>query len=712
MRQVLQDLRSGSLVVDQVPAPGNFDEHVIIRTESSLISSGTEKMLREFGKAGYFGKAKQQPEKVDQAIRKIRTDGIWSTYAAISAKLDEALPLGYSNVGTVVESAFDGLEVGDRVVSNGFHADVVRVPGNLCAAIPGPVSNEHAAFTVVGAVALQAVRLIDPTLGEKIGVIGVGLVGQLCSQILRANGCAVLAADISDYKCKLAKELGATTVSSADHQLLSEAACHLSSGHGLDGVIIAASSSSKDVINHAAEITRKRGRIVLVGSVGMEFQRDQFYKKELSFQVSSSYGPGRYDPMYELNGMDYPLPFVRWTAQRNFMTILDLIAEGRLQVGPLISDSFDLEDAEQAYKRLSQSETLGVILRYSKVAPKSPLERTMALGRQDQDSKDLRSAKPVVGFIGSGSYSARILLPSLRKTGVALETLVTSDGARGVRLGRRTGFKNISTDIKLLWGDRKINTVISASRHNQHASEVVHSLEAGKNIFVEKPLAISSIELDKVVDTVNNLSNRGIMPVLMVDFNRRFAPLALTMKNLISRQKQPKAFVYTVNAGPVPEDHWVHDPQIGGGRIIGEVCHFIDLICFLAGSTIQASNIVGLGDLQKRGIGSDTVSVSLTLADGSIGTIHYLANSSRHIPKEKLEVSCFGQTLQLSNFQSLTGYGWPGFQRKRLWRQNKGNKESLEAFLRSVRTDCQPPIPLSEIFDVSRVAIRLAESVT
>ena len=710
MRQLLQDLKSGDLILEDVPAPANRDHHVIVRTDCSLISSGTEKTLYEFGRAGYIGKARQQPEKVSQALRKIRTDGVWSTYDAIKTKIGEALPLGYSNVGTVVESAFPGLKVGDRVVSNGFHAEVVRVPGNLCALVPAGVSSEHATFTVVGAIALQAVRLLSPTLGERVGVIGVGLIGQLCIQILSANGCKVLAVDTNEAKLATAMNLGATVSTEADDVRLNEAVASLTNGDGLDGVIIATSSTSDKIIDQAATSSRKRGRVILVGAAGMTFQRDQFYKKELTLQVSSSYGPGRYDPQYEAKGIDYPLPFVRWTAQRNFETVLDLIEKGQINIDPLISHRFEIHNADQAYQCLYKRDTFGIVFNYPGVDHDVQSRRTLSLENTKRSEAAQPLVNPRIGFLGSGNYSARVLLPTLSKLKVSLETLVSTDGARAHRLAKKSGFANVSTDEEKIWADATIDTVFSASKHHHHASQVIKSLCAKKNIFVEKPLAISLSELEAVEETVQKLTIERTMPYLMVDFNRRFAPLVCVMKKLIKRQRSPKAFIYTVNAGTVPDDHWVHDPSVGGGRIVGEVCHFIDLVCFLSDSKVVSSSITELQQLRDNKGRCDTVSVSLTLGDGSIASIHYLANSSRHLPKERIEVSCAGQTLILDNFLSLKGYGWPAFQRKKAWRQNKGNQESVMAFIAAVSAGGPPPIPLEEIFHVSRVVLELSES--
>ena len=704
----MQSLKDGRVEVVDTPCPRNLNNHVLVETHKSLMSSGTERSLIEFGKAGYIGKARQRPDKVQQTIEKLKTDGIVSTIEAISTKLDELIPLGYCNVGYVRESQFSGIRAGERVVSNGNHAEIVRVPGNLCAKVPNGVTDEQAAFTVVAAIALQAVRLVSPSLGENIGVIGAGLIGQLCIQLLLANGCRVLATDTNRYRCDLAESFGAMTVQSVGKNALSDAADLFTNGNGMDGMILAASTASNEVIHDAARISRKRGRIILLGSVGLQLRRDDFYKKELTFQVSSSYGPGRYDTMYEEKGQDYPLPFVRWTAQRNFNTVLDLMALGRLNVKPLISGCFKLDGAEKAYSKLEDPRTLGVLFDYLETDQEEKLKRTVSLS-DPLPLDNEQQQKPVVGVIGAGKYATRVLFPALRASGVVLDTLITGDGLSGIRQGEKNGFRQISTDLSCLWSSQKINSIVIGSRHGRHANEVIKSLESGKHVFVEKPLAITLSEIDEIEQTLLSYPIGVKRPILMVDFNRRFAPLVVEMKKLLASRVRPKSIIYTVNAGFLSQDHWAHDPKEGGGRIIGEVCHFIDLVRYLVGSEIQSSGVISARIPETGKAIMDEVSVSLVFSDGSMGTIHYLANGSRQFPKERLEVFCAGGILQLDNFRSLKGLGWPGFQKRRLWRQDKGNRQSVEVFIRAVGNGLEPPIPIEEFFETSRETVKISQ---
>jgi len=707
MKSLIQDLRNGSLQMLDVPAPVNQPNHLLVETRQTLISSGTERSLRDFGRASYFQKIKKQPEKVQQAIHKVSTDGIVATYEAISTKLNDGIPLGYSNVGTVIESTTPKFKKGARVVSNGNHAEIVRVPANLCALVPDQVCDQHATFTVVGAIALQSVRLLNPVVGERVCVIGVGLVGQLCVQLLLANGCRVLAIDIDSEKLRVARDSGSEAVLGINRKEVVDAADVFSGGKGVDGVIIAATTESHEVVQNAAEISRKKGRVILVGTVGLKLRRDDFYKKELRFQVSSSYGPGRYDQDYEQKGGDYPFAFVRWTAQRNFEAVLELMALGRLQIDPLISQLLDFEKAHQAYDLLDIASTLGVILDFGRPDAKKH-QRTVELIDSRIQRAASRTITPVIGFLGSGNYPARVLLPELKRSKSVLQTVVSSDGARGVRLARQFGFAEATTTSETIWNNSAIDSVIVAGKHNDHSEQVIRSLETGKNVFVEKPLAITLGELEDIEKTIARIADRGVPPVIMVDFNRRFSPLICKMKALLDHCRSPKTMIYTINAGFVPADHWVHDPNVGGGRIIGEVCHFIDLTRFLVGAPIIDANIIGIEktiDPESRG---ETASISISFLDGSIATVHYFANGGRGYPKERLEVFCSGRTLQLNNFKSLVGFEWPGFQKQKLWQQNKGNRESVRAFLEAVKTGGPAPIPLGELFEVSRETIRLA----
>ena len=710
MKCLIQDLKNGSLELMDVPRPQNCENHCLVETHRTLISKGTERSLRDFGKSNYLQKMKNNPDRVQQAIQKISSDGVFATYQAINSRLNDGLPLGYCNVGTVIESSATEFGCGVRVASNGAHAEIVRVPANLCAEIPDEVSDEQAAFTVVGAIALQAIRLLNPVVGESVCVIGAGLVGQLCVQLLLANGCRVLATDLDETKLEIVRRVGAETVIGSESENVLHGAREFSNGRGVDGVIIAATSESDSIISDAAEICRKRGTIVLVGAVGLDLKRRDFYEKELRFQVSASYGPGRYDSDYEVRGKDYPYAFVRWTAQRNFEAVLQLMASGRLQVDSLISRSYPFEQARDAYEELERHQTLGVLLEFDEASEDKYHESTHIMSL----TENVRSPKVKevrVGVFGSGNYSTRVLLPELKKSGAGLHALISGDGARGVRLARQFGFSEVGTSGDTIWGNNQINTVIIAGKHCDHSKQVIKGLEYGKNIFVEKPLALTSQELDEIEEAFYDASSRQELPLIMVDFNRRFSLLARRARDLLEKVCGPKAIIYTVNAGMVPDSHWIHDPVVGGGRINGEVCHFIDLVRFLVGAEIADRRVSSMSRSSSSSIESDAVSIFLKFEDRSVATIHYLANGGRRYPKEKVEIFCAGRTLLLNNFRSLTGFNWPGFQKTRLWRQDKGNHESLRAFILAVKTGGVPPIPHVDLFKVTRETLYVADLV-
>jgi predicted dehydrogenase len=519
--------------------------------------------------------------------------------------------------------------------------------------------------------------------------------------MLKAQGCRVLGIDYDPARCALAKQLGADVINPGAGEDVLAAAEKFSRGRGIDAVIITASTKSNEPVSQAATMCRKRGRIVLVGVVGLELSRADFYEKELIFQVSCSYGPGRYDPAYEDKGQDYPVGFVRWTEQRNFEAVLDLMAAGSLDVEPLISHRFDLEDADAAYDLLSSGEpSLGILLKYRASADID--SRTVALSSANgvEDNRAVfRPGAAVVGFLGAGNYAGRVLIPAFKSAGADLHTLVSGGGVTAVHYGKKHGFRQASTDGPALLADASINSVVVATRHNAHARQVTDSLAAGKHVFVEKPLCLSSSELDAIEAAYAESDN-----LLVVGFNRRFAPQIVKIKSLLASTTGPKAFVMTVSAGNIPADHWTQDPEVGGGRLLGEACHFVDLLRHLAGSVIESNELQVLDAATK-----DTFTISLRFADGSIGTVHYFANGSKRFPKERLEVFVGGRVLQLNNFRKLTGYGWPGFSRMNLWRQDKGQTALVAAFVNAIEQGGPAPIPADEIFEVMRVCLELVE---
>lgn len=699
MKQLLQDLKDGHTLLAEVPCPAPAPHHVLIESRCSLISPGTERMLLEFGKAGWIEKARSQPEKVRQVLQKVKTDGLLATWEAVESKLSQPLPLGYCNVGVVVETEVPGFAKGMRVVSNGPHAEVVRVPANLCAAVPEAVSDEQASFTVLGAIALQGIRLLRPELGETFVVIGLGIIGLLGVQLLRAHGCRVLGMDLNPQRLALAREFGAETADLAPEQDPAMWAMQCTQGVGADGVLIAAAAKGDSILNQAAGMCRKRGRIVLTGVVDMKLARDAFYKKELSFQVSCSYGPGRYDPVYETQGMDYPLPYVRWTARRNFEAVLAMMADGKLNVAPLIEERVPIEDAAGRYEELLAGSRMATILTYPATEETRKRQPTLQLPIAEAKKVDA----PRIGVLGAGNYASRVLIPAFRAGGAVMQTLVSSGGLAAAHHGTKFGFARASTDEADALQAEDVDAVVIATRHNQHGRQVLAALEAGKHVFVEKPLALVQAEVDAIEEALTRHPGQ----ILMVGFNRRFAPLMQRMASLLAARREPKAMILTMNAGKVPAEHWTQDRDVGGGRIIGEACHFIDLARFLAGSPIEEVQVVGM-----EGAGAhptDTAMIQMRFANGSIASVHYLANGGKDFPKERIEVFCGGAVLQLDNFRKLNGYGWPGFRSMRVGKQDKGQKNCARAFLDAIRSGGKPPIPAQEILEVARVTLQVGE---
>jgi predicted dehydrogenase/threonine dehydrogenase-like Zn-dependent dehydrogenase len=708
VKQILQSLKTGATEVGDVPTPGAGRGTLLIRTTRTLISAGTERMLVEFGQAGLLDKARQQPDKVRMVLDKVRTDGLMPTLESVRNKLDQPLPLGYCNVGVVAETGtgVTGFSAGDRVASNGRHAEAVSVPVNLCAKVPDRVSDDEAAFTVLGAIALQGIRLVQPTLGEAVVVTGLGLIGLVAVQLLRAHGCRVLGLDLDPARLALARQFGAETADLSAGQDPVAAAQHFSRGRGVDAVLVTASSKSNEPMHQAASMCRQRGRIVLVGVVGLELSRDDFYKKELTFQVSSSYGPGRYDANYEEKGQDYPFGFVRWTEQRNFEAVLDMMADGRLDVTPLVSHRFPIQEAARAYELVSGAEpSLGILLEYP--GPGTPLPpRTLPLDASSSTpAASAGTATGGVSFVGSGNYATAILIPAFKLAGAPLRMVASSGGVSGRHAGRKFGFAQATTDTQAVFSDNGTATVVITTRHDSHARLVLQALAAGKNVFVEKPMCLTLAELGEIEALYARLTASNSAPRLMVGFNRRFAPQVAKIKALLASTPGPKSFIMTVNAGAIPADHWTQDLEVGGGRIVGEGCHFVDLLRFLAGTAITGYQLTPMAAPT-----ADTATIQLSFADGSIGTVHYFANGSKRFPKERLDIFAAGRVLQLDNYRTLKGFGWPGFRSMNLWRQDKGQQACAAAFMTSIEQGAPPPIPFDEIAEVSRVSILLASA--
>src|SRR5690606_20626643 len=556
------------------------------------------------------------------------------------------------------------------------------------------VSDEAAAFTVLGAIGLQGIRLVNPGLGDCVVVIGLGLIGLLTVQMLRAQGCRVLGIDFDPARLALARQFGAEVVNPGAGEDVLAAAQAFSRGRGVDAVIITASTKSNEPVSQAAQMCRKRGRIVLVGVTGLKLSRADFYEKELSFQVSCSYGPGRYDPAYEEGGQDYPVGFVRWTEQRNFEAVLDMMAAGTLDVAPLISHRFPFAAAPEAYALLASDDpSLGILLQYpaaDAAGGEPPPARQVALG-----PRAAAPGKAGVGFLGAGNYAGRVLIPAFKEAGASLQTVVSAGGVSAVHFGRKFGFAAAATDSAAVMADPAVDTVVIATRHDAHGGQVLAALRAGKQVFCEKPLCLQLAELDAIEAEAAARPSQ----LLMLGFNRRFAPQVVQIRSLLDRVGEPKSFIMTVNAGAIPADHWTQARAVGGGRIVGEACHFIDLLRHLAGAPIVGSHAVALGRHPALAVRDDKATITLEFGDGSVGTIHYLANGDRGFAKERVEVFCAGRVLQLDNFRRLSGWGWKGFRSSAQWRQDKGQAACAKAFVDAVRGGGAAPIPLGEILE-------------
>jgi len=699
LKQILQNLRSGVIELAEVPCPLVRRGHLLIQTTRSLVSPGTERSLVEFAQAGLIGKARAQPEKVRQVLEKIRTDGLLPTLETVFSRLDEPLPLGYCSVGRVIEvgEGVQGFRVGDRVASNGPHAEIVHVPATLAARVPDAVDDESAAFTVLGAIALHAVRLAEPTFGESFAVVGLGLVGLLTAQFLQAHGCHVIGIDPNAARCALASSLGCGAVCGGGSDPVG-AARALSGGRGVDGVLITASAPTDEIIHQAAQMSRKRGRIVLVGVVGLDLRRSDFYEKELRFQVSCSYGPGRHDPSYESGGRDYPLPYVRWTVARNFEAVLQGMAGGKVSVLPLVSHRVHQAEAAQAYRGvLDDPQALGIVLDY----PDAELPRTRTLELHTATPTTSPPCQPVVGLIGSGHFARRVLLPALKACGADVRSIASAGGVSGLHAAKKFDAEQTTTDYREVLSDSKINVVFIATRHDDHSRIAAEALQAGKHVFVEKPLAIDEEGLARVREAHSLRSDLQ----LMVGFNRRFAPHAVKVREALSGRANPLSMRILVNAGVLPPEHWTHDPSIGGGRILGEACHFVDLAMFLAGSPIRTVEAASLG------APDGSVSVQLTFTDGSIAAIDYWCNGPQSFPKERVEVFSDGRAVVIDNWRRLDSYDWAGMPTMRL-RQNKGHDAEIGAFLQRVREGGAPLIPFAELDLVTRATLAVVQSLT
>lgn len=696
MKQLLQNLKTGNIEMLETPAPRCSSSGVVIQTQVSLISAGTERMLNSFAKSNYIQKARQQPEKVKQVLNKAATDGIVATYNAVKRKLDQPIALGYSNVGRILEVGRNvkNLTVGDRVLSNGSHSEIVAIQKNLVVPIPDNVSDEAASFTVVGAIALQGIRLIEPEIGETVCVAGLGLIGLLAVQILRANGCRVFGFDHNIERVKLAQSYGAEAIQIFDNTDIVNAANAYTNNIGMDAVLITASTCSNELISQCAKMSRKRGRIVLTGVTGLNLDRADFYEKELSFQVSCSYGPGRYEHNFEGLGLDYPIGFVRWTETRNFTTILDLMSSGQIIVDKLLTNEFEFEKAEKAYSALSDPNSLGILLRYAK-SNISKLARTIVYSNQQTNGK--LGSKARLAIIGSGNFTQATLLPALKSVDADIRLISSSKGTSAAIAARQFSIPEVTTDTQSIFSRDDIDAVMITTPHNTHSRLIVEALSKNKSVFVEKPLCLTTEELNEITQTMLSLQTYDSgTPILMVGFNRRFAPMMIKMKSVLESRTEPAFIKINCNAGFLPSDHWTQDMERGGGRILGEACHFIDVARYLVGKPIiqvKAMKLEGGSDLNE-----DTVSITLGFDDGSLAQVNYYSNASSRLPKEHYSASWNNKTIVLDNFLKLTGYGVK--LKERSMKQVKGHAGECKAFISNLIEGRDSPIPFAEIENV------------
>lgn len=702
MKQVSQHYRTGELALKDLPPPALRDGGVIVATRASLLSAGTEKAVTDLARASLAGKALARPDLVRQVRDKIKREGLFTTIDKVRTKLDMPIALGYSCAGRVIEVGrnVEGFKVGDRIACGGAgyatHAEFNFVPKNLCAPIPDGVDDEDAAFVTVGAIALQGVRQASPTLGERVVVIGLGLLGLLTVQLLKANGCRVLGHDPVAAKCDLARTLGADVVCSAS---LDEATETFTEGRGADAVIVTASTKSDEPVNTAAAIARMKGRIVLVGLVGMNLSRDPFYRKELDVRLSMSYGPGRYDPDYEERGRDYPFAYVRWTEQRNMAAFLELIQDGRVTPKRLISHRFDFAAAEHAYALLSGKEPyVGIILRYPEDAEFDAARRIEI--RSPARRKQLAPVRGSIGFIGAGNFAKSVLLPHLRKVpGCRFTGVATSTGLSSAAVAEKFGFAYATTDYRQILDDPDTDTVFIATRHDSHASLAVEALRVGKNVFVEKPLAVNREQLAAVAAAAS-----ASMGLLMVGFNRRFSPMIRRAQEVIGARTAPLVISYRVNAGRVPADSWLVGEE-GGGRIIGEACHFIDTMQALVGADPVAIHAIAAKNYP------DAVSIQISFADGSIGALIYTSLGDPSFPKEAIEIFTAGRVITINDFRSAAFIVDGKTSTMRLLRQDKGFDEEIRRFIAAVRSDSDAPIPLAALVATTEATFAATESV-
>ena len=707
MKAVTQNLKTGKMHVEEIPPPALRSEGVLVRVRRSLISLGTERAVIELANKGMVGKAKQRPDLVMKVLNKARQEGFWNTFKVVRNLMDSPIPLGYSCSGEVIAVGEEATEfrVGDRVACAGLnfanHAEIDYVPRNLAVTMPEGVAHDAACFVTVGAIAMQGVRLGNLQLGDTVVVMGLGLVGQIAAQLARCAGATVIATDLDPSKVELAKKLGAHRAV-PDGQLVGVVE-QMSGGHGADAVLVCAATKSSDPLKRAAALSRLKGRVVVVGDVGMEIERRAFFEKEIELVVSRSYGPGRYDPAYEVRGTDYPLPYVRWTEKRNMQSFLDLVARGTVDVAPLVTHRFAIAEAESAYKIVTgevQERAIAILLEYE-----GPADLPMKVSLPASTKKLDRALR--LGVIGAGQFAKAVLLPGFAGSKqVQVHAVSTASGLTARDVGQRYGAKFCTSNPSEVISDPEIDAVLIATRHDQHATLTAQAIRAGKAVFVEKPLAITLPSLIEVEDAIATSESAK----LFVGYNRRFSPLAVKCREFFAGCSDPLFIAYRVNAGSFPADNWVFDPKEGGGRILGEVCHFVDFICYITGSLPQRIFAEALPGKGPRTLERDSVSITLRMKNTSVGTIHYMANGDTSVSKEYVEVFGGQQTAILENFRSLTLHKGNKASTHKLVNQAKGHSEEIEAFVRAVSNGTAMPIDYETLIGVTQTTFLIHTS--
>lgn len=706
MRQLIQSYKTGEMGVFSVPSPLCYPDGVLIETKCSLISAGTEKMLVDIARKSIIGKARTRPDLVKQVMDKMKKEGIQATLSKVFNKLDTPIPLGYSCSGTIIETGknISDFSIGDRIACGGAgyanHSEINYIPKNLFVRIPENVDDIDASFVTVGGIALQGIRQAEPRIGDRVAVIGLGLIGQLTVQLLKANGCLVIGSDIDREKNDLAKKLGANIVCHTDDLL--KAAKEFTSGKGIDSVIITASAKGNELVEIAGEICRLKGKVVAVGLVGMDIPRNQYYRKELDFRLSLSYGPGRYDPVYEEKGIDYPFGYVRFTEQRNFETFLEMVSEKKIRLKELITHSFDFTEALKAYNiilGITAEKYLAIVLNYSGSKQETIKKNTNSVMISNNRNSDAIKC----ALVGAGNFTKSVILPALKKVNdISVECIVTATGISAFATAKKYGINSISTNADEVMINPQYNAIIVTTRHSDHATMVINALSSEKHVYVEKPLCITEDDLEKIKHVYNGNSQ------LQVGFNRRFSPYIKKIKELVGNN--PIAINYRINAGTIPKDSWIQDKDIGGGRIIGEICHFIDTCSYLTGSFVESVSATILEKNDKTIPDDDNISITLRYSNGCLATITYYAYGNNILPKEYVEVFLPGKAIQMTDYRSMVIYQGNKKQYINNRNQDKGFVGEFKAFAESVQSG-KPAIPFEIIYNTTKTSFKIIESI-